>query len=264
MTRPKTKMREERIFPLTDIEVRAADGDEPPRITGHSAVFNKWSEDLGGFKERVMPGAFTKTIGEADIRSLFNHDPNYVLGRTKAGTLALSEDKRGLAIDVLAPTTDTIRDLVLEPMRRGDIDQASFSFRTVRDEWREPKKEGTLWERDLLEVKLFDVGPVAFPAYVQTDMAVRSMLTDVGIDFSALTALIARAERGLIPSGTDVDLLNGSIDVLRSYLPSEPDDGQGADPAEADAPLTEPQAGRAVVHLRRLLEIRERELAATA
>lgn len=255
-TKPKTRSREERVFPLT-VEVRAAEGDEPTKIIGHAAVFNRWSEDLGGFRERIMPGAFTKTIGEADIRSLFNHDPNFVLGRTKSGTLSLAEDKRGLAIEAIAPETDTIRDLVLEPMRRGDVDQASFSFRTIRDEWREPKKEGGLWERDLFEVGLYDVGPVTFPAYTQTDMGVRSLVDVDGFDFPAIAAVLIRAERGIPLTEADIDLLNGSIEALRSYLPSEPE------PEEATTP-DEPQAGRNVAHLRRLLDLRARELELTA
>ena len=256
MNRPKTRTREERVFPLT-VEVRAGDGDEPTKIVGHAAVFNKWSEDLGGFRERIMPGAFTKTIQEADIRSLFNHDPNFVLGRTKAGTLALREDKKGLAIEAVAPETDTIRDLVLEPMRRGDVDQASFSFRTIRDEWREPTKVGGLWERDLLEASLYDVGPVTFPAYTQTDMGVRSLVDVDGFDFPGLAAILIRAERGITPTEADVALIAGAIEVLRSHLPTEPE------PIAATTP-GEPQAGRDVVHLRRLLDLRERELLLTA
>lgn len=262
MNRPKTRTREERVFPLT-VEVRAGEGDDPARIVGHAAVFNRWSEDLGGFVERIMPGAFAKTIGEADIRSLFNHDPNFVLGRTKSGTLTLSEDKKGLLIDAVAPETDTIRDLVLAPMERGDVDQASFSFRTIRDEWRDPdakdNKHGKagLWERDLLEVGLYDVGPVTFPAYTQTDMGVRSLIDVDGFDLQALAAVLIRAERGIPLTEADIELLTGSIDALRGHLPSEPE------PIAATTP-DEPQAGRSVVHLRRLLDIRERELSLTA
>lgn len=244
MSRPRTRTREERVFPLT-VEVRAAEGDEPTKIVGHAAVFNRWSEDLGGFRERILPGAFARTIGEADIRSLFNHDPNFVLGRTKSGTLSLAEDRKGLSIEAIAPETDTIRDLVLAPLRRGDVDQASFSFRTVRDNWREPKKDGGLWERDLLEVGLYDVGPVTFPAYPQTDMGVRSLIEVDGLDLPGLAALLIRAERGVPLIEADIDLLAGSIAVLRSYLP-EPE------PIEATTP--EPQAGPVVGHLRRLLE----------
>ncbi|MDN8705120.1 HK97 family phage prohead protease, partial [Staphylococcus aureus] len=68
-----------------------------------------------------------------DVRGLFNHDPNYILGRTTAGTLSLSVNERGLVYDITAPDTQTIRDLVLAPMQRGDINQSSFAFRVARD-----------------------------------------------------------------------------------------------------------------------------------
>ena len=89
----------------TVAELRASAENEPPKITGYAAVFNQLSEDLGGFYERIDPGAFAKTLQEADVRSLWNHDPNYVLGRTRSGTLLLSEDDHGLAIDVTPPDT---------------------------------------------------------------------------------------------------------------------------------------------------------------
>ncbi len=75
-----------------------------------------------------------------DVRGLFNHDPNFILGRSAAGTLSLSVDERGLRYDITAPDTQTIRDLVLAPMMRGDINQSSFAFRVSHD--------GENWYRD--------------------------------------------------------------------------------------------------------------------
>jgi HK97 family phage prohead protease len=151
------------------VETRA---DAPSKISGHAAKFDVLSEDLGGFRERIAPGSFAKTIQSADVRALFNHDANFVLGRNKAGTLRLSEDSAGLAIEIDAPTTALINDLVLAPMQRGDINQMSFGFRTLQDKW--AKLDGE-WVRTLLEVELFDVSPVTYPAYPQTDVAVRSL-----------------------------------------------------------------------------------------
>jgi len=255
VNRPKTRTREERILTV-DLEVRA-DEDKPLRIIGHPVVYNRWSEDLGGFKERVLPGAATKTIAEQDIRALFNHDPNIVLGRNKANTLNLTDEASKLRMEAFPPDTPTVRDLVITPMQRGDINQMSFAFRTIRDEWREPTKLGDLWERDIHEFRMYDVSVVTFPAYTQTDAAVRSLvgeLDGIGIDWPALMALLTRAERAIPLTDSDFDLLNGSIAVLRGYLPAEPD--------PAGAPLTEPQAGPSVAHLRALLELRERELLA--
>lgn len=145
--------------------------DAPPKIIGHAALFDSLSENLGGFRERIASGAFAETLKTADIRALFNHDPNFVLGRNKAGTLRLKEDKTGLAIEIDPPETQTARDLIVS-MKRGDINQMSFGFRTVEDRWNKVDGE---WIRTLLEVELFDVSPVTYPAYTQTDVAVRSL-----------------------------------------------------------------------------------------
>ena len=87
--KPRVRLREERIVEA-DLEVRAAADGGPLRIIGHPVVYNRWSEDLGGFRERVIHGAATKTIGESDIRVLFNHDVNFILGRNKAGTVSFA------------------------------------------------------------------------------------------------------------------------------------------------------------------------------
>lgn len=148
--------------------------DDAPagRLVGHAAVFNSLSEDLGGFRELIAPGAFASSIAKDDVRALFNHDPNFVLGRTSSGTLRLAEDMRGLAIEVDMPDTQTIRDLVTAPVQRGDVSQMSFAFETVTDEWR--KDTAGDWTRTLVEVRLYDVSPVTFPAYPATDVSARS------------------------------------------------------------------------------------------
>jgi HK97 family phage prohead protease len=159
---------ERRFAALENIEVRA-EGDEP-RIAGYAAVFNVLSADIGGFQERIAPGAFTRSLGR-DVRALFNHDPNIVLGRTKAKTLRLEEDQRGLRVEIVPPATEAARSLV-ESMRRGDVDQMSFGFETVGQDWSE---EGGKILRTLTEVRLFDVSIVTYPAYPQTKAAVRSL-----------------------------------------------------------------------------------------
>lgn len=148
------------------------EGDGKPLIHGYAAVFNQKSEDLGGFREYVKPGAFTKTLQESDVRCLFNHDPNYVLGRTSNGTLKLVEDDLGLHYEVDPPDTGWARDLCAS-IKRGDIDQSSFGFKTVKDEWH---TEGGEQVRYLQECRLFDVSPVTQPAYPQTSVACRAML----------------------------------------------------------------------------------------
>lgn len=168
---------EREIRTFTFHEVRVVDGtaDQPTLIEGYAAVFNALSEDLGGFREMIHPGAFAKTIKEADVRALINHDPAMVIGRTKNNTLTMKEDIHGLRVAITPPDTSYARDLVAS-LRRGDIDQMSFGFETVRDEWHITNDEVM---RALVEVKLFDVSPVTFPAYPQTTVGVRSKATEM-------------------------------------------------------------------------------------
>lgn len=127
-----------------EIEERAAkDGTKKECLRGHAAVFNQETVVAGWFREIILPGAFSNTIQEDDQRALFNHDPNFVLGRRMAGTLRLSEDSQGLAIEIDPPDTQFCRDLVLTPIKRGDIDQMSFSFRIKKQD---DGTDGVVWE----------------------------------------------------------------------------------------------------------------------
>ena len=120
-----------------------------------------------------MPGAFAESISTDDIVALFNHDVSAVLGRTRPGTLRLREDPQGLAYEVDVPDTQLARDLVTL-IERGDIAGNSFRFQTLADEW-ERGENGEPDIRTLVKVRLQDVSPVTFPAYPQTDVALRSL-----------------------------------------------------------------------------------------
>ena len=160
------------MLPLKEIRINESDGGTC--IEGHAAVFDSWSETLGGifpFKEKVRKGAFAESIGRDDIRALFNHDPNYVLGRNRAGTLELVEDNVGLRVRITPPDTSWARDITTS-IRRGDIAQMSIGFVVEDDEW--SSKDG-IDTRELKKVRLFDVSPVTFPAYTATDVGVRAM-----------------------------------------------------------------------------------------
>ena len=145
-----------------------------PMLAGHAAVFNQLSENLGGFREQIKPGAFADALAD-DVRALFNHDPNFILGRSTNGTLRLKEDDIGLAVEIDVPDTSSVRDQVLAPIERGDVSQMSFGFavKPGGQDWAEDD-EGRLI-RTLTAVRLFDVSPVTFPAYPQTDIAMRSL-----------------------------------------------------------------------------------------
>jgi len=166
--------REVRVMPTEFRVVRGKDG-EPPKIEGYAAVFNSDSEDMG-FVERIKPGAFKKALKRSDARALLNHDPNFVLGREKSGTLVLEERTKGLWMSVTPPETQLINDLVLAPIERGDIDQQSFTFSLTEQGQRWTDLDTDKPKRDIVEVnELFDVSPVTFPAYNETSVAVRSL-----------------------------------------------------------------------------------------
>jgi HK97 family phage prohead protease len=131
-------------------------------VEGYASVFESRSGNLGGFVERVRNTAFNKTVQEADVRALWNHDPQYVLGRSGAKTLELSLDNNGLYYRALLPNTSYARDLA-ELLERRDVRESSFTFFKVQDEW--DLTEDGYPQRSLVEVGLIDVAPVTFPAY---------------------------------------------------------------------------------------------------
>jgi hypothetical protein len=158
-----------------DIELRVERREDgPAKIVGHAAVFNSLSEDLGGFREQIAPGAFADAVKTDDVRALWNHNPDYVLGRNRAKTLTLSEDSRGLKIEVDPPDTQFARDLMVS-IERGDVSQMSFAFSVRANGQNWGKDDDGQVVRTLTNVRLFDVSPVTYPAYQQTDVAVRSM-----------------------------------------------------------------------------------------
>src|SRR3972149_5983877 len=160
-------------------------------LRGHAAVFNK-EADIGWFKEIVRPGAFADTIVRDDIRALWNHDPNFVLGRKKNGTLRLSEDSIGLSVEIHPPDSPWAA-CVVESVRRKDVDQMSIGFISLDEQW--GKKDGVRL-REILKIQLFDVSPVTFPAFVDTDVSVRSCLASIGINYQSLFSGLMKAECG--------------------------------------------------------------------
>lgn len=158
-------------MPVVELRMEA---EQPARMVGYAAMFDALSENLGGFRERIEPGAFASALA-GDVRALWQHDPAHVLGRTRAGTLTLVEDARGLWTETILPEAQWARDAA-ESIRRGDVSAMSFGFRVIRDTW---DGEGADVVRTLREVELFDVSPVTFPAYPQTSVQVRARLAEL-------------------------------------------------------------------------------------
>ena len=240
-------VREERSFSLREMRVIGDDGQR--KIVGYAAVFDQLSVELWGFYEKIQPGAFTKTIQEADVRGLWNHDSNYVLGRTKSGTLTLREDPIGLGIEILPPDTQWARDLMVT-IDRGDVDQMSFAFQVMRDHWETVDDKLV---RTLEEVALYDVSPVTFPAYPQTTVQVREDLRTFGVPVAELPEFVRsleRIEKGMA-TRDDLRMLRAMTDRVQKEIPAAP--AQGSHPADEDAEGKVARARHAL--RRRVLEL---------
>ena len=142
-------------------------------LAGYAAVFNRHSQNLGGFVEQVDPAAFNKSLADGvPVMARGNHDDAMLLGTTWAGTLRLSVDGTGLLYEVDLPDTSAGRDF-RALAERGDVKWSSFAFRTIEDEWGVTEQGFPL--RTLRAVQLVDVAPVNSPAYLDTTVAARSL-----------------------------------------------------------------------------------------
>ena len=153
-------------------------------LFGYAAVFNRYSQNLGGFVEQVAPGAFTKSLSDGvPVIARFNHEDNFLLGTTEAETLRLFVDGTGLGYEVDVPDTSAGRDVKVLA-ERGDLRRSSFAFRVPKggDSWDFTPEGYPL--RTLTGVQLVDVAPVTNPAYLDTTTGLRSLATHlhIGID----------------------------------------------------------------------------------
>lgn len=161
---------ERRHFNLDKVEIRELENNQK-QIIGYGAVFNSLSNDLGNFRELIDSTAFDGRTDD-DVRFLFNHDPNLILGRTLSGTLRLSIDEKGLRYEATIPDTQAGRDLIVS-LERGDITQSSFAFTVEDDDW---SRDGEQTIRTITKVsRLYDVSAVTYPAYEEATVALRSL-----------------------------------------------------------------------------------------
>lgn len=168
------------VAPLHRIDVseeRAADNEPVLRVTGMAAVFDEWSNPIGGmFREEIKRGAFRRVLSEnPDVVFSVNHNLDAIpYARTSNGTLKLEETPRGLEIEAVLRDTHAGHDLY-QAIQRGDLNKMSFMFTVKRDEWRIADENGELDERSILEIgSLIELGPVSQPAYPQTSIQANS------------------------------------------------------------------------------------------
>ena len=206
---------------VADFEVReTADGMQ---FEGYASVFNSRSENLGGFTEFVAPGAFTRSLkSRNDVKLLWNHDAGQVLGSTRAKTMSLVEDERGLKVTATLPNTSLGRDTA-ELIRTGIIDSMSFGFNVIKDSW---NTEGN--ERTLHSVRLFEVSIVAFPAYAGTAgttnvRSVEKLAKRAEVDMAELEAALIKLESGEDLDEASRDLLNNVINKVSPSVTFEPE-----------------------------------------
>jgi len=160
------------IFDAQELRAENKEGEGLPEILGYAALFNV-STDLGYGTESIAQGAFTESLQRGDdVRALFNHDPNLILGRTKARTLALVEDLKGLKVRISPPETTLGKDLV-KSIERGDISQMSFGFYIDAEDV--SYSDDSKPHFTIVRASLFDVSPVTFPAYEQTSISLTQL-----------------------------------------------------------------------------------------
>lgn len=164
--------------------VKLSEGEEGNTAVGYGSVFHSVTEIAGMFTEEIAPTAFNKTIKEANVRATFNHDFNNLLGTTKAGSVKLALDEKGLLYNINLPNTSLGHD-VRELLSRGDLDGSSWMGYVIQHEWENADSE--MPHRTITEVALLELGPVAMPAYEDATAALRS-LKDLQMD-EALNSL---------------------------------------------------------------------------
>lgn len=209
-----------KVKTLSKVETRINSGAIELRETtdgmvfeGYAAIFDSPSEPLP-FTEKIQRGAFNRSLKTRnDVKLLWNHDSGQVLASTRAKTLQLVEDERGLKVVASLPNTSLGRDTA-ELLRRGDVDSMSFGFSVIKDSW---NAEGN--ERTLNAVRLHEVSIVAWPAYTATagTTSVRSfdvLAQRANVDADQLAAAIEKLEAGADITTDDRDLLSRTIDAL--------------------------------------------------
>lgn len=217
-----TEKIETRRLTVNQFELREGPAGDGMAFSGYAAVFNSDSEPLP-FTERILPGAFRKSLrSRNNVRMYLNHDSSMLLATTRAKTLRLEEDERGLKVDADLPDTTVGRDLSTL-IKRGDVDSMSFGFSVPArgDKWSD---DGNV--RELKEVKLYEVSVVTgFPAYAATSASVRSLDTlaqRAQVDADKLAVAITMLESGSELDDDQAGLLSEVVAKLRKQPEAAP------------------------------------------
>lgn len=181
MTTKKTApqaLKEIRALPM-NLEVRESGESEVRTITG-SIKYGEESEEMRDywgdtFVEEIAEGAFDESLKVRDVVGLWSHDTSQVLGNTKSGTLRITNDKKELRFELDIPATSVGND-AWELIKRGDVDGVSFGMRVTKNKWSSEEREGKkVYKRSILNAELYEISPVAFPAYPANEVNVRSL-----------------------------------------------------------------------------------------
>ncbi|KXO02450.1 peptidase U35 [Bacillus thuringiensis] len=175
----KKEMKEIRALPMT-IEVREVNEDEGKRTISGSIKYNNESAEMRDwwgdtFVEEIAEGAFDESLKVRDVVGIWSHDTSQVLGNTKSKTLRIENDKKELRFELDIPNT-TVGNDAWELIKRGDVDGVSFGMKVTKDKWSsEEREDGKLYKRSILNAELYEISPVAFPAYPTNEVSVRSL-----------------------------------------------------------------------------------------
>jgi HK97 family phage prohead protease len=205
---------ETRDLPMTMANFEFRDNSDFMSFRGYAAVFNSESEPLP-FRETILPGAFSRSLrSRNNVKMFVNHNMDQVLASSRAGTLKLSEDNRGLLVEADLPPTTYAKDLSIM-MRRGDVDSMSFGFSVPRngDTWNDDQTQRTLKEVRLHEVSIV----TSFPAYAATTAQVRTidiLAKRAGCEVDSIADAIRSIESGSELTKEQREVIAGLVDAL--------------------------------------------------
>lgn len=253
---------ETRNYTWFDPEIRAVADEEAKTISIEGLGSRTGSfYRVMDFDEQISPTAFDKTLREnPDIRGMFNHDPNYLLGRTKSKTMRVWVDDRGMRYRIDADARQTQAQDVAFKIERGDVDGSSMQFFVPRN------KDVWDWEaqprpqRTITELQLVETGPVSMPASRTTTAKVQRAMESTGIDFESIEGLVIKVRGGYQPEEVDAALVRKSIEILSKLVSLEPGEPVAAPAHSSSTPIPIALSDEEVRYMRSRAEQERRRL----